>query len=265
MEKITWYGKVINRKIYLYKNLEKNYMNIFENLREGIIPETENTCSEKIPDLRELLLKFEKERINSEFSHDQYIIKMYSVKKELEEIINLYLEKLVSIYTLLDIKYSNDPCMYFFKLKNAGLHDVDNAAAEMGSKMCEFREYLNSYLGNEIGKYMPNTVSLIGNTLALDFLLIAGSLENLVKYPSSTLQILGAEKAFFNHMRKGTPPPKHGILFNYPGLSALPPNQRGKVARTIANKMAITLKMDYFNTSGNTDGMIAEIKKRMIV
>jgi hypothetical protein len=37
--------------------------------------------------------------------------------------------------------------MYFFKLKNAGLHDVDNAAAEMGSKMCEFREYLNSYLG----------------------------------------------------------------------------------------------------------------------
>ena len=66
-------------------------------------------------------------------------------------------------------------------------------------------------------------------------------------------------------MRKGTPPPKHGILFNYPGLSALPPNQRGKVARTIANKMAITLKMDYFNTSGNTDGMIAEIKKRMIV
>jgi nucleolar protein 56 len=210
-----------------------------------------------------LLLKFERERINSEFSHDQYIIKMYSVKKELEEIINLYLEKLVSIYTLLDIKYNNDPCLYFLKLKNAELQEVDRAAAEMGSRMCEFRQYLDNYLGKEIEKYMPNTVLLIGPTLALDFLLKSGSLENLVKYPAGTLQILGAEKAFFNHMRKGTPPPKHGIIFNYPGLSALPPNQRGKVARTIANKMAITLKMDYFKTTGNIEAMVTEIKGRM--
>ena len=258
-----WYGKIIDKKIYLYRNLQKDYMNILESLRQGIIPETEETCSEKIPDLREILLKFEKERINSEFSHDQYIIKVYSVKKELEEIINLYLEKLVSIYTLLDIKYNNDPCLYFSKLKNAGLQDVDNAAAEMGINMCSFRSYLDNYLGHEIEKYMPHTVSLIGKTLALDFLLKSGSLENLVKYPAGTLQILGAEKAFFNHMRKGTPPPKHGIIFNYPGLSALPPNQRGKVARAIANKMAITLKMDFFKTDGDTEGMVNEIKKKM--
>jgi nucleolar protein 56 len=188
---------------------------------------------------------------------------MYSVKKELEEIINLYLEKLVSIYTLLDIKYNNDPCLYFSKLKNSGLNDVDNAAAEMGNKMCQFKAYLDDYLSKEIEKYMPNTTKLIGNTLSLDFLLKSGSLENLVKYPASTLQILGAEKAFFNHMRKGTPPPKHGIVFNYPGLSALPPNQRGKVARTIANKMAITLKMDYFKSSCDISTMVAEIKNRM--
>jgi nucleolar protein 56 len=111
---------------------------------------------------------------------------------------------------------------------------------------------------------MPNTAQLIGPGLSLDFLLKAGSLKNLVKYPSGTLQILGAEKAFFNHMRKGTPPPKHGIIFNYPGLSALPPNKRGKVARTIANKMAITLKMDYFKTEGDIDTMISEIKNRML-
>ncbi|WP_337860241.1 ribosomal biogenesis protein [Ferroplasma sp.] len=190
---------------------------------------------------------------------------MYSVKKELEEIINLYLEKLVSIYTLLDIKYNNDPCLYFSRLSNAGLDDVDNAAAEMGNRMCQFKTYLDDYLSKEIVKYMPNTSKLIGNTLTLDFLLKSGSLENLVKYPAGTLQILGAEKAFFNHMRKGTPPPKHGIIFYYPGLSALPPNQRGKVARTIANKMAITLKMDYFKTNGNISLMVEEIKKRMNV
>ena len=65
---------------------------------------------------------------------------------------------------------------------------MDNAAAEMGINMCGFRSYLDNYLGNEIEKYMPHTVSLIGKTLALDFLLKSGSLENLVKYPAGTLQ-----------------------------------------------------------------------------
>ena len=258
-----WYGKIINKKIYLYRNLEKDYMNIFESLRNGKIPETDETCSEKIPDLRDLLLKYEKERINSEFSHDQYIIKMYSVRKEIDVIINIYLEKLISIYTLLDIKYNNDPCLYFARLKNGNLNDVDGRAADMGSSLCAFKTYLDGYLQAEIESYMPSTVKLIGSGLSLDFLLKAGSLKNLVKYPAGTLQILGAEKAFFNHMRKGTPPPKHGIIFNYPGLSTLPPNKRGRVARTIANKMAITLKMDYFKTGGNIDNMISEIKNRM--
>ncbi|WMT51345.1 MAG: ribosomal biogenesis protein [Ferroplasma sp.] len=189
---------------------------------------------------------------------------MYSVRKEIDAIINIYLEKLVSIYTLLDIKYNNDPCLYFERLKNSGLSEIDGRAAEMGSSLCTFKSYLDTYLKSEIENYMPNTAQLIGPGLSLDFLLKAGSLKNLVKYPSGTLQILGAEKAFFNHMRKGTPPPKHGIIFNYPGLSALPPNKRGKVARTIANKMAITLKMDYFKTEGDIDTMISEIKNRML-
>ena len=188
---------------------------------------------------------------------------MYSVRKEIDVIINIYLEKLVSIYTLLDIKYNNDPCLYFARLKNENLNDVDKRAAEMGSSLCAFKTYLDGYLQIEIESYMPNTAKLIGSGLSLDFLLKAGSLKNLVKYPAGTLQILGAEKAFFNHMRKGTPPPKHGIIFNYPGLSSLSPNKRGRVARTIANKMAITLKMDYFKTNGNIDKMVSEIKDRM--
>ena len=47
------------------------------------------------------------------------------------------------------------------RYSNAGLQDVDNAAAEMGINMCSFRSYLDNYLGNEIEKYMPHTVSLI--------------------------------------------------------------------------------------------------------
>jgi len=210
-----------------------------------------------------MLLTFEKERINEEFSGDQYIIKIYSVEKELSEIINLYLEKLISIYSLIDIKYNNDPCTYFFKLKNMDLTEVEKRIASTGSDLCNFRSYLDDYLSNELNNYMPNTIKLIGYKLTLEFLLKSGGLKNLIKYPSSTLQILGAENAFFNHMRKGTPMPKYGILFNYPGLSSLSSNKRGKVARTIANKMAITIKMDYYKREGDIDLMKKAIENKM--
>ncbi len=177
--------------------------------------------------------------------------------------INLYLERLISIYSILDIKYNNDPCLYFHKLAGADLSEIDRAVSDFGIKICDFRSYIKSFLDIEIANYMPNTCKLVGSDITLEFLHISGSLKNLVKYPSSTLQILGAEKAFFSHMRKGTPPPKHGIIYNYPGVSSLPKNIRGKVSRTIANKMAITVKMDYFKSTGNIDEMKKIIEDKM--
>ncbi len=213
--------------------------------------------------MREILLKYEKERISEEFSGDQYILKIYSIKKEMDEIINLYLERLISIFTIFDIPYNNDPCSYFNKLKASNLNDIEIKTAEFGSQICEFRSQIMNYLYNELENYMPNTSKLIGPDLTLDFLLKSGGLKNLVKFPSSTLQILGAEKAFFKHMRNGTPPPKHGIIFNYPGLSSLPVGKRGQISRIIANKMAITIKMDYFHRTGDVDSLISYINSKI--
>lgn len=263
VEKIMWYGVVRNGKIYRFINLEKDYIKILNMLRSGIIPETEKNPSETIPDLREIILSYEKERINEEFSGDQYIIKIYSVKRELDEIINLYLEKLLSIYMIMDINYGNDPCAYFNKLLNSDVNDIDRLIANMGIELCQFREKISDYLYSKLNNYMPNTVKLIGYDLCLEFLWKSGGLKNLVKYPASTLQILGAEKSFFKHMRTGSPSPKYGILFNYPGLSSLPVKKRGKIARIIANKMAITIKMDYFGRSGDVQSMRDYILEKM--
>lgn len=43
----------------------------------------------------------------------------------------------------------------------------------------------------------PNLTSLIGEALGAKLISHAGGLSNLVKYPASTVQILGAEKALF--------------------------------------------------------------------
>ena len=47
----------------------------------------------------------------------------------------------------------------------------------------------------------PNLATLIGDTVGARLISHAGSLTNLAKYPASTVQILGAEKALFRALK----------------------------------------------------------------
>ena len=69
-------------------------------------------------------------------------------------------------------------------------------------------------------------------------------MEKLARLPSSTIQILGAEKALFRALKTGSKPPKHGILFQHDDIHAAPKWQRGKIARSLASKIAIAARVD---------------------
>nr|NIS12958.1 hypothetical protein [Thermoplasmata archaeon]NIW89676.1 hypothetical protein [Thermoplasmata archaeon] len=56
----------------------------------------------------------------------------------------------------------------------------------------------------------PNLSVLAGPLVGARLLSLAGSLERLSRMPSSTIQLLGAEKALFLHIKEGAPAPKHG-------------------------------------------------------
>lgn len=47
----------------------------------------------------------------------------------------------------------------------------------------------------------PNLATLIGEQVGARLIAHAGSLTNLAKYPASTVQILGAEKALFRALK----------------------------------------------------------------
>ena len=64
--------------------------------------------------------------------------------------------------------------------------------------------------------------------------------------PASTIQILGAEKALFRHMKTGAKPPRHGVIVAHPLISRAPDKMHGKIARTLADKISIAAKVDYF-------------------
>jgi len=90
----------------------------------------------------------------------------------------------------------------------------------------------------------PNLTALLGPELTARLLAQAGGLDRLARLPSSTVQVLGAERAFFEHLRGHAPPPRHGLLFLHPALQSAPRTERGKLARALAGKVAIAARLD---------------------
>merc|ERR1712110_917128 len=68
--------------------------------------------------------------------------------------------------------------------------------------LAEYRKELSKYLQDKMGNVAPNLAALIGDVVGARLISHAGSLTNLAKYPASTVQILGAEKALFRALKK---------------------------------------------------------------
>jgi nucleolar protein 56 len=63
--------------------------------------------------------------------------------------------------------------------------------------LAEYRKELQEYLRSKMHNIAPNLSALIGEQVGARLISHAGSLTSLAKYPASTVQILGAEKALF--------------------------------------------------------------------
>ena len=102
------------------------------------------------------------------------------------------------------------------------------------------------YIEGVMKKYCPNILEIAGVMLAAKLIAKVGSLRKLSAFPASTIQILGAEKALFRHMKTGAKPPRHGILIQHPLVAQAKQKDHGKRARTLADKLSIAAKVDYF-------------------
>ena len=90
--------------------------------------------------------------------------------------------------------------------------------------------------------------------IASRLLSLAGSIKDLASAPASRIQLLGAEAALFRHLRNPKQkPPKHGIIHEHPLMQRVDKKDRGRLARIIADKIAIASRVDYFGTANPTD------------
>jgi len=126
----------------------------------------------------------------------------------------------------------------------------------------ETRASIESYVEDLAERIAPNVSAILGKLLTARMISQAGSLEELSRMPSSTIQVLGAEKALFRHMRGEGSAPKHGILYMHPMVRNLPDDKRGKMARFIANKTSIASRLDQFGGDFKGDELNREVEEK---
>jgi len=105
---------------------------------------------------------------------------------------------------------------------------------------------LKGQIETSIIEIAPNVSEITGPMIAARLLSCAGSLRKLAMLPSSSIQLLGAEKALFRFKKQGGKPPKHGVIFQHPYISKAPFKSRGKHARLLSAKISIAAKADKF-------------------
>ena len=118
------------------------------------------------------------------------------------------------------------------------------------------RKELETYIDSKMEAIAPNLRDLLGSTLGAKLIAHIGSIKRLATYPASVIQIMGAEKAIFRHLKTGERPPKHGLIFQHPSVRGAKWWNRGKIARNLALKITLAVRKDVF--SGEFDPSIAE-------
>ena len=131
-------------------------------------------------------------------------------------------------------------------ISDPDLHMVKDLALNV-SKMADYRRILAGSLDKKMGDVAPNLQVILGTPVAARLISHAGSLTNLAKYPASTLQILGAEKALFRALKTKGATPKYGLLYQSTFIGRAGPKVKGRISRYLANKCSIASRIDNFS------------------
>lgn len=134
-------------------------------------------------------------------------------------------------------------------------------------RLYDNRKKIEDYIMENMEHAAPNLTNIAGALLGSRLISMTGSLERLANLPSSTIQVIGANRALFKHLRSRATSPKHGIIFNHPLIKNAPWWQRGKIARAFASKISLAARIDYYSgeinnkVSKNLEEKIQNIKE----
>mmetsp|Transcript_1001 Transcript_1001/g.2180 ORF Transcript_1001/g.2180 Transcript_1001/m.2180 type:complete len:400 (+) Transcript_1001:1359-2558(+) len=126
----------------------------------------------------------------------------------------------------------------------------------------EFRVLLEKYIKNRMYSLAPNVSAIIGEKIGARLIAHCGSLINLSKYPASTVQILGAEKALFKALKNQNFTPKYGLIYHASLVIQSPSSLKGKMSRITSGKVSLSARIDALgeNKYGGSIGLKSKKK-----
>ena len=140
--------------------------------------------------------------------------------------------------------------------------EIMNSYAKSIFQLQQSRKNIEEYIDEKMENIAPNLRLLVGSTLGAKLISHAGGIKRLATYPSSTVQIMGAEKALFRHLKNGDRPPKYGLIYQHPQIRGAKWWNRGKIARILAGKISLAVRRDVF-TKTFDENVFEEFKQKV--
>ena len=178
-------------------------------------------------------------------SPDFQIVQMIKTLDDFIQTSNLLLERLDSWSDFCPPDNRIDPLKNTYETVNSEIINVQNQ------------------IEKEMHVVAPNISIVVGPLIGARLISYAGGLQRLAMLPSSTIQILGAEKALFRFKKQGSLPPKHGIIFQHPYINKAGRSERGKIARVLAAKISTAAKADAFTKRDLSKNLKEELEIRI--
>jgi len=217
-------------------------------------------------------LQLTKLEVKNSVNEDVLIIQSIKSIGELDKVINLLAKRLREWYALYNPEFSRsienhekfvEEILESQKdelLKKINIKMEDSFGADFEQEnlapirnlthqiydLYQLRKNQLGYISKLMDEYCQNIKAICEVMIAAKLLEHAGSLKRLSEMPASTIQILGAEKALFRHMKTGARSPKHGVIVSHSLIAKAPMKLHGKIARSLADKISIAAKVDYF-------------------
>ncbi len=258
--------------------------NNFKFLRNNFREYAESLGFANGQELTEFLSNFaeiiSKKRMKSLINRDRLIIQASNSLEDVIKIQNLVNERLREWYLLhypelkqkeipeWILKYGNRVNSPNFKdSSGVDLTETDEQmlveSAHLAQTINQQREKLEKYISQAMKEIAPNFSVVIDPLLAAKFLSLAGSMEKMAKMPSSTIQLLGAEKALFRHLRNQGKSPKFGIIFLDPRIQNAATEKKGKVARILSSKLMQAIRIDFYSKRDESEKLKTELKEEL--
>lgn len=233
-------------------------------------------------------LKLTKQKIKDSVSRDFLIVQANSMVEDINKASSILANRIRSWFELYCPEFSHSVKSHpkFVELivakprkdllKELGLKEQDCMGADLSKKdvgiildsarsldsLYSKKEAIESYIKEAMADVCPNLLAVAGPSIGAKLLSLAGSLKRLSEFPSSTVQVLGAEKALFRHISGKGKSPKHGVIIQHSLMEHHPDKDKGKIARALADKISIAVKVDFFKGAFVGDKLKEGLEKR---